>query len=129
VLPDKCGHIFELVKCGYNKIDPDIVIAVRLQFFDEFFPGRVMENNGECLNVFSNVIKPPAADYLAVTEDTLLACDLCMKKLGADRVAFPPSAERTAHSGEQNLRFWHSFVLSMKMSKRIQTPVEVDSIP
>jgi hypothetical protein len=56
------------------------------------------------LDVFRDVIKPPAADHLAVAEDALAACHLGMKEFGTHRIPFAVSPKRTANGCKQQLR-------------------------
>ena len=63
-----------------------------------------MENDGRRLNIFGDIIKPPAANDLAVAEDALAAGHLGMKQLGPNRISFAVSAEGAANSCQQYIR-------------------------
>jgi hypothetical protein len=121
-------HPPELVKGGNNKIDTDVVVSAVLEFPDKLPLRRVVEDNRRGFDVFSNIVKPPTADYLPVTEYALFPSDLRMEELGSHRIAFAVPAERPADSGEQDMWFLHACVLLNMMKQHTPNCLEVDSI-
>lgn len=83
---------------GNDEIDADVVVGSFLEFPNKFRFGRVVKNDGRRLNIFGDIIKPPAANNLAVAEDTLAASHLGVKQLGPNRISFPVSAKGSADS-------------------------------
>jgi hypothetical protein len=94
---DDLGHPAKFVECGYNEVDTDIVVMPGPDFTNEFFLGRVVKNDRRFLDVFCDVIKAPAANDLAIAENTLASGDLGVKQFGRNGIPFSFSAERAAH--------------------------------
>ena len=87
---------------GNDEIDADVDVVSFLEFPNKFVFGRIVENDGRRLNIFGDIIKPPAANDLAVAEDALAAGHLGMKQLGPNRISFAVSAKGAANRGQQN---------------------------
>jgi hypothetical protein len=98
---------------GNDEIDADVVVASLMKLPDKFGFGRIVENDGRRLDIFGNVIEPPAADDLAVAEDTLAAGYLGMEKLGPNRITFAFSAKGPANGCQQNIRCDDDLLLIM----------------
>jgi hypothetical protein len=80
------------------------------------------------IDVFSYVVEPPAADYLPVTEYALFPRDLSMEELGSNGVAFTVPAEGAADSSQQDMCFWHDYVLLNMIRQRTPECVPAESI-
>jgi hypothetical protein len=65
-----------------------------------------VEDHSGGFNVFSDIVKSPAAYYLTVTEYPLRTGYLRMKKFCTYRIAFAFSPEGAANSREQYIRFF-----------------------
>ena len=104
VLPYEVSHAPEFVECGDDEIDADVIVVSAPEFTKEFLLRRIVENYRRGVDVFCDIVKPPAADHLAVAEDALAASHLGMKKLGTHGIPFAVPPKRTANGGEQQIR-------------------------
>ena len=87
-----------------------------MEFPDKFVFGRIVENDGRRLNIFGNIIKPPAANDLAIAEDSLPAGHLGMKQLGTNRIYFAVSAKGAANSCQQDIDCDNDLLVKMMAS-------------
>lgn len=93
------------MECSHNEIDPNIVIPSYADLTNKLSFRGVVENNRRRLNVFCNIIKPPATNDLTVAEDTLTPGHLGVKQLRPDGITFPVPAKRAADRCQQDI--WH----------------------
>jgi hypothetical protein len=92
------------VECGDDEIDPDEVITPGPDFMKKFVFRGIVENHTRRVDIFGDVIKPPAADHLAIAEDPLTSSHLGMKELGTHGISFARPPKGAANGGKQQLR-------------------------
>ena len=97
MLADQLDHALHLVERRHDEIDADVVIAPASKFVQKLALRRIVKHDRRGRNVLGDVIEPPAADYLAKTEDALGAGYLGMEKLRPDGIALTESAEGPAY--------------------------------
>jgi hypothetical protein len=102
--PYEVSHAPEFVEGGDDEIDADVVEVSVPNFTEEFALRGIMENHRRGVDVLCDIVKPPAADHLAIAEDALAASHLGMKEFGAHGIPFARAAKGTANGGEQDLR-------------------------
>jgi hypothetical protein len=124
----------EFVEGGDHEIDADVIKAPALDFPDEFLFRGIVENHRRRMDVFCDIVKPPAADHLAVAEDALAASHLGMKEFGTHGIPFARPPKGMANGCEQQIRhlkrppaegknfLWHNHYQKEKQSSRRWTP-------
>ena len=93
MLTDQLDHALHLVERRHDEIDADVVVVPASNFLQELALRRIVKHHRRGRNVLCDIIEPPAADYLAKTEDALGACYLGVEKLRPDGIPFAGSAE------------------------------------
>ena len=69
MLSNDLGHPAKLVECGNDEVDANVVIMAGCNFPHELTFRGVVKHNRRSVDIFSDVIEPPAAYDLPVAEN------------------------------------------------------------